>query len=84
MGLTLITATKKQPHRAWAQHLAGFGAQASIVAGSPYYKLLIGRVCGYKEPNILHHINVRVQRRVQLVQTRPQHTSELGELSVNM
>jgi hypothetical protein len=33
--------------------------QAALVADSPYYKLLIGRILGYAEPNIRHHILVR-------------------------
>lgn len=32
--------------------------QAALVADSPYYKLLIGRILGYAEPNIRHHILV--------------------------
>lgn len=32
--------------------------QAALVADSPYYKLLIGRILGYAEPNIRHHIQV--------------------------
>jgi len=27
-----------------------------VVADSPFYKLLIGRMLGYKEDNIVHHI----------------------------
>jgi hypothetical protein len=32
--------------------------QAALVADSPYYKVLIGRILGYAEPNIRHHILV--------------------------
>jgi hypothetical protein len=32
--------------------------QASLVADSPYYKLLIGRALGYSHENVLHHIRV--------------------------
>lgn len=32
--------------------------QAALVADSPFYKLLVGRVLGYKEENIWHHIQV--------------------------
>ena len=32
--------------------LASFGAQAALVAGSPYYQTLIGRCLGYKEENM--------------------------------
>jgi hypothetical protein len=59
LGLTAILAAKAEPWRAWAAHLAGFGAQAALVADSPYYKLLIGRMLGYKEEHIHHHIQAR-------------------------
>lgn len=38
--------------------MASFGAQASLVADSPYYKLLIGRMLGYEEDCIHQHIAV--------------------------
>ncbi|KAI8468784.1 MAG: hypothetical protein J3K34DRAFT_426216 [Monoraphidium minutum] len=56
LGLTLLLAARQEPFRAWAAHLAGFGAQAGVVAESPYYKLLIGRALGYSEDNIMAHI----------------------------
>jgi hypothetical protein len=59
LGLTAILCAKAEPWRAWGAHLAGFGAQAALVADSAYYKLLIGRMLGYKEENIHHHIQVR-------------------------
>lgn len=58
LGLSAILAAKAEPFRPWAAHLASFGAQAALVADSPYYKLLIGRVLGYKEAHINHHIQV--------------------------
>jgi hypothetical protein len=58
LGLTAIITAKAEPYRSWGAHLASFGAQAALVAESPYYKLLIGRVLGYKEDNIVHHIRV--------------------------
>jgi hypothetical protein len=58
LGLTAILCAKAEPWRAWGAHLAGFGAQAALVADSAYYKLLIGRMLGYKEENIRHHIQV--------------------------
>jgi hypothetical protein len=58
LGLTAIITAKAEPFRSWGAHLASFGAQAALVAESPYYKLLIGRVLGYKEDNIVHHIRV--------------------------
>jgi len=51
-------SAKAEPFRSWAAHLASSGAQAALVADSPYYKLLIGRVLGYQEDNIRHHIQV--------------------------
>ena len=39
-----------------AKHLASFGAQAALVAGSPYYQYLVGRVLGYREANIDAHV----------------------------
>jgi hypothetical protein len=60
LGLTAILSAKVEPYRPWAAHLASFGAQAALVAESAYYKLLIGRVLGYKEENIRHHIRVRM------------------------
>ena len=42
----------QEPWSAWAKHLASFGCQANVVAGSPYYKMLIGRLCGYTEENV--------------------------------
>lgn len=58
LGLTAILSGKAEPYRSWAAHLASFGAQAALIADSPYYKLLIGRVLGYKEENIRYHIQV--------------------------
>ena len=55
---SLILYSKQQPFKAWAQHLVNIGVQASLVADSPYYKLLIGKMLGYKEENIIHHIEV--------------------------
>jgi len=42
LGETLVLAARQQPWQAWAKHLAGLGVQSSIVADSPFYKLLIG------------------------------------------
>ncbi|GFH23358.1 uncharacterized protein HaLaN_20960 [Haematococcus lacustris] len=56
LGVTAIIAADKSPFKEWARALAGFGAQAALVADSPYYKLLVGRMMGYQERNILHHI----------------------------
>ncbi|KAL6754050.1 hypothetical protein V8C86DRAFT_2712690 [Haematococcus lacustris] len=56
LGVTAIIAADKSPFKEWARALAGFGAQAALVAESPFYKLLVGRMMGYDERNILHHI----------------------------
>ena len=44
-----LTATAHANAAPWAQraaHLASFGAQAALVAGSPYYQLLVGTIWG--------------------------------------
>jgi hypothetical protein len=58
LGLTALISAKKEPWGTWAKHMASFGAQAGLVAGSPYYALLIGRMLGYPETHITHHIQV--------------------------
>ena len=55
---SLVVASKQQPFTSWAKHLAGIGVQAALVADSPFYKLLIGRILGYRYENIVHHIEV--------------------------
>eukprot|EP00967_Tisochrysis_lutea_P009975 scaffold11580_cov18-Tisochrysis_lutea.AAC.1 len=59
LGLTALIAADKDPYRSWAKYLAGINAQAAVVADSPFYKLLIGRMLGYDEDNIRHHIKAR-------------------------
>ena len=51
-GLTALVFPNRSPYRERAEFLASFGAQAALVAGSPYYQTLIGRCLGYKEENI--------------------------------
>lgn len=58
VGLTALVSAKKDPFKAWAGHMASFGAQAAVVAESPYYKLLIGRMLGYPEAHVAAHIQV--------------------------
>ncbi|KAF5838961.1 hypothetical protein DUNSADRAFT_1906 [Dunaliella salina] len=58
LGLTALITADKDPFRSWAKYLAGINAQAAVVADSPFYKLLIGRMLGYHEDNIRHHIKV--------------------------
>jgi hypothetical protein len=55
---SLVVAAKQQPFKAWGAKLAEIGVQAALIADSPYYKLLVGRILGYKEENIVHHIQV--------------------------
>jgi hypothetical protein len=56
---SLVLAARRAPFRQWGAHLAGVGVQAALVADSPFYKVLIGRVLGYKLENIVHHVEVR-------------------------
>ncbi len=56
--MTALLHANREPFRAWAKHMASFGAQAALVAGSPFYQLLIGRMLGYREEHIHHHIRV--------------------------
>ena len=55
-GLTALLFPNKSPYKERAKLLASFGAQAALVAGSPYYQTLIGRCLGYKEDNIRGHV----------------------------
>ncbi len=55
-GLTALLFPNRSPYRERAEFLASFGAQAALVAGSPYYQTLIGRCLGYKEENIEAHV----------------------------
>lgn len=56
VGLTGIVYADREPFASWAAHLAGFGCQANVAAGSSYYKLLIGRLLGYKTENVLAYV----------------------------
>lgn len=58
LGMSLLLAAKQQPFRARAELLAKVGVQSALVADSPYYKILVGTILGYKEENILHHVQV--------------------------
>lgn len=62
---SVVLSAKKQPFRAWATHLAQNRVQAALVADSPYYKLLIGRILGYKLGNIQHHIGAQLDASVR-------------------
>ena len=43
-GLTALLHSSTAPYPQHAEHLASFGAQAALVAGSPYYQLLVGLI----------------------------------------
>lgn len=53
---SFVIAAKRQPFISWAAYLSGLGVQASIVAESEFYKMIIGRMMGYRIENIEHHI----------------------------
>jgi hypothetical protein len=55
-GLTALLYPNKSPYKERAKFMASIGVQAALVAGSPYYQTLIGRVLGYKEENIDAHV----------------------------
>eukprot|EP00882_Tetradesmus_deserticola_P023574 GHRQ01025667.1.p1 GENE.GHRQ01025667.1~~GHRQ01025667.1.p1 ORF type:complete len:187 (+),score=47.30 GHRQ01025667.1:244-804(+) len=56
VGLTGILYADREPFASWAAHLASFGCQANTVAGSAYYKLLIGLLLGYQLENVLGYV----------------------------
>lgn len=56
VGLTAVLYADREPYASWAEHLCSFGCQANIVAGSAYYKLLIGQLLGYKLENVLGYM----------------------------
>jgi hypothetical protein len=41
----------------YTKELASFGCQAALVAGSPYYQLLVGLLLGYSMDNIDAHVS---------------------------
>lgn len=51
-----VIAAKRQPFASWGAYLSDLGVQASIVADSAFYKMIIGRIMGYRPENIEHHI----------------------------
>eukprot|EP00877_Chromochloris_zofingiensis_P006222 jgi/Chrzof1/1853/Cz10g23220.t1 len=81
LGLTAILCANKEPFKAWGAHLASFGAQAALVADSPFYKLLIGRVMGYKEVNIIHHIKMTNGRSHPAPEVVAAVSKEMSKLS---
>ena len=57
VGLSLVLYADREPYNAWGPHLCSFGCQANAVAGSTYYKLLVGRLLGYKNENVVAYAN---------------------------
>ena len=53
---SLVIAAKCQPYISWGKYLSSLGVQASLVADSEFYKYIIGKMMGYKDENIEHHI----------------------------
>jgi hypothetical protein len=53
---SLLISAKRQPYSAWAAYLANLGVQASLVAESPFYKMIIGLMMGYKREHVEHHV----------------------------
>jgi hypothetical protein len=73
VGLSLVLYADKEPYNAWGPHLCSFGCQANTVAGSTYYKLLIGRLLGYKPANIIAYakamggfVTPQIERQVRV------------------
>lgn len=56
VGLTAVLYADREPWSAWGPHLASFGCQANAVAGSAYYKVLIGKILGYSDANIAAYV----------------------------
>ena len=61
---SLVIAAKRQPFSAWGAYLANLGVQASLVADSPFYKMIIGLMMGYTRENIYHHVRDTTGRDV--------------------
>lgn len=61
---SLLIAAKRQPFAAWATYLANLGVQASLVADSPFYKMIIGLMMGYKREHVEHHVRETTGREV--------------------
>ncbi|EFJ41945.1 hypothetical protein VOLCADRAFT_119573 [Volvox carteri f. nagariensis] len=80
-GMTLVLCGDREPFRSWGAHLASFGCQAALEAQSPYYKLLIGRILGYREDSILHHIKEAHGPTALTPQVATAVEQQLGKLS---
>jgi len=55
-SLTAILCCRTEPFLSYARHLAGFGCQAALEAGSPFYRVLVGRLLGYAPENVAAHV----------------------------
>ncbi len=61
---SLLIAAKRQPYSAWAAYLSDLGVQAGLVAESPFYKMIIGLMMGYKREHVEHHVRATTGREV--------------------
>lgn len=61
-GYTLILFVNKEPFISYAAHLSSFGFQSSIIAGSPYFKLLCGYMLGYEKENVKGYVRATSQQ----------------------
>lgn len=81
LGLTALISANKEPYLSWARHMGSFGAQSAIVAESSYYKLLIGKMLGYNDDNIVSHIRVACGPREPTAEVQAAVTKTLNDLS---
>jgi hypothetical protein len=56
-GLTALVHSANSPFPERALHLKSFGAQAALVAGSPYYQMLVGVILGYDTRHVESHVS---------------------------
>ena len=56
-GLTALVHSANSPFPERALHLKSFGAQAALVAGSPYYQMLVGVILGYDARHVESHVS---------------------------
>ena len=55
--LTALVHSANSPFPERALHLKSFGAQAALVAGSPYYQMLVGVILGYDTRHVESHVS---------------------------
>jgi len=61
LGLSLVLHANKCPFSNWATHLAELGVQSALVADTPFYKVMIGKILGYEEAKIVEHVESKGQ-----------------------